>query len=280
MTTIYRSTEGERLVKEAYAGLLSHWPVPHETLRLPTREGETFVVASGAAGKPPLVLLHGAMSNSAAWMAHIATWSSRFRTYAVDLIGEPGFSAPARPSLASPAYAAWLDDVLDRLALDEVAIAGISLGGWLALDYAIRRPGRATKLALMCPGGIGRTKGLFKLKALLLASLGSWGRRQAAASVAGRAKLPPQVISYLGLLVEHVRPRLEPLPIFGDEALRGISAPVFVAVGGKDALLDSRETLLRVAAAVPDARIRYLPNAGHVIIGQAAPVLDFLGAGS
>jgi len=41
--------------------------------------------------------------------------------------------------LASDAYAGWLDDVLDQLGLERTALVGVSLGGWLAFDYAIRR---------------------------------------------------------------------------------------------------------------------------------------------
>ncbi|MET7399007.1 alpha/beta fold hydrolase [Dactylosporangium sp. NPDC005572] len=100
------------------------------------------------------MLLHGAIANSASWMGDAAEWSQRFRVYAVDVIGEAGLSAPARPPLDSDAYAARLDDVLDGLGLRGASFAGISLGGWLALDYAIRRPDRVDRLALLNPGGV------------------------------------------------------------------------------------------------------------------------------
>ena len=97
MKSIYKSAEGERAVGERYLTILKHWPVPNEQLRVPTREGGTFVVACGAENAPPLLLLHGAMANSAMWMGEVAAWAARFRVYAVDLIGEAGLSAPSRP---------------------------------------------------------------------------------------------------------------------------------------------------------------------------------------
>lgn len=72
------------------------------------------------------------------------------------MIGEAGLSAPSRPPLASDAYALWLDDLLRSLGLDRVSIVGVSLGGWLALDYATRRPERIERLAVLCPAGVGR----------------------------------------------------------------------------------------------------------------------------
>ena len=103
MTPIYTSPDGARAVEQRYRELLDGWPVPADHLRVPTREGETFVVASGRADAPPLVLLHGSGSNALMWAPDVAAWSERFRVYAVDLIGEPGLSAPARPPLTSGA---------------------------------------------------------------------------------------------------------------------------------------------------------------------------------
>jgi pimeloyl-ACP methyl ester carboxylesterase len=73
------------------------------------------VVACGALHDPPLLLLHGAQANAAAFMLDAALWSQRFRVYGVDIIGEPGRSAASRPPLNREAHALWLDDVLRGL---------------------------------------------------------------------------------------------------------------------------------------------------------------------
>src|SRR5579863_3860397 len=119
MTCLYRSEEGERMVKERYLKFLARWPVPNQQLRLATREGETFVVACGDPAAPPLVLLHGAGGNAAMWMGEVAVWAAHFRVYAVDMIGEAGLSAASRPPLRSGAHALWLDDVLNALGLEK-----------------------------------------------------------------------------------------------------------------------------------------------------------------
>jgi pimeloyl-ACP methyl ester carboxylesterase len=156
MKCVYKSEEGERQVQERYRRFLERWPVPSQQLRVPTREGETFVVACGDPAAPPLLLLHGSGGNAAMWMGDVAVWAAHYRVFAIDMLGEPGLSAPSRPPLESDAYALWLDDVMAALALERVSIVGMSLGGWLALDYATRRPQRVHSLALLCPGGVGR----------------------------------------------------------------------------------------------------------------------------
>lgn len=274
---IYRSAEGEALLRAAYARILQHWPVPHEARRLPTRQGETFVVMSGDPAAPPLVLLHGAGANASMWMGDVAQWAQRFRVYAVDVIGEPGESAPSRPSRTGPAHAEWLDDVLAGLGVAGADMVGISLGGWLALDYAIRRPGRVGKLALICPGGIGHVKLSFLLQSLALLVLGPWGRRRALAAAGGSVISGP-LAAYLTLIFTHFRPNRGALPRFSDPALSGLHMPVLMIVGAKDALLDSAESARRLARAAPQAKIVVLPEAGHFIGGQTAPILDFLTA--
>ncbi|WP_327085496.1 alpha/beta fold hydrolase [Nonomuraea sp. NBC_01738] len=274
MSMIYKSEAGARELLGHYRRALDAWPVPAEHVLVPTREGETFVLAAGPPDAPPLVLLHGSGSNTSMWRADIVTWSRHFRTYAVDLVGEPGLSAPSRPALNSDAVALWLDDVLAGLGITTAAFAGMSLGGWTALDYAIRRPERVTGLALMCPGGVGRQKVGWILKALLT---GGGGLRESAMAVAGLdADRDRQALDAVVLTFTHFNPRREKLPVFTDGALRGLSMPVLVIVGGRDAMFDSRRTARRVRACVPHATVNLLPEVGHAIFGQAEPIAEFL----
>jgi hypothetical protein len=51
---------------------------------------------------------------------------------------------------------------------------------------------------------------------------------------------------------------------------------VMAILGGKDVLLNSAETKLRLERNVPHVEIRYIPEAGHFIRNQTHAVLDFL----
>jgi pimeloyl-ACP methyl ester carboxylesterase len=278
---IYKSQEGARLVQERYREFLRRWPVPNQQLRVPTREGETFVVACGPEDAPSVLLFHGAGANAAMWMGDAASWSAHFRLYSVDVIGEPGLSAPSRPPLHSEAHALWLDDVLSGLALSRTSLVGISLGGWLALDYATRRPGRVESIALLCPGGLGRPKVSLLLKSTLLNLLGERGRNKLLQIALGPL---PQVSSpgsrafgeFSALILHHFRYRKTPLPIFSDEALESLTMPVLAILGGRDAILDSYETRERLRKCVPHAEISFLPEFGHLLVGQTARILEFL----
>lgn len=284
MAGIYRSAEGEGLVRERYQAFVKRWPVPNQQFHVPTSQGETFVVASGEEGAPALLLFHGSGGNSAMWMGDVAALAEHFRVYSIDMIGEPGLSAPERPPLASDAHALWLDDVLGALAVDRASIVGISLGGWLALDYATRRPDRVASLVVLCPGGVGRARRGIVWKALVLGMCGAWGERKLRQIVLGLGlqNAPPAVRvfgDFVALIHKHFRLRREKLPIFSDDALRRLTMPVLAIVGGKDALLDSAETKRRLERAAAHADVRYLPEAGHLIPRQTMPIREFLRQG-
>jgi pimeloyl-ACP methyl ester carboxylesterase len=215
------------------------------------------------------------------WMGDMPAFASSFRVCCIDMIGEPGLSAPARPSLSSDAYAAWLDDVLNRLSIRRAAMVGISLGGWLALDYAIRRPERVERIAVLCPGGIGRQKLGIVFATLLLQLFGRWGKRKLMERILGRAPADPgpavkAFIGFIALIHRHFRPRMVKLPVFSNHALRNLKVPMLAIVGGRDVLLDSRQTKRRLEQYTPGAQVIYLPQTGHLISGQTGTILEFL----
>jgi pimeloyl-ACP methyl ester carboxylesterase len=283
---IYRSGAGARAVEQRYREILDRWPVPYERLTVPTREGPTSVVVCGPPDAPPVLAVQGSGGNAAMWLRQIPVWAERLRVHAVDVIGEPGLSAPSRPPLDSGAYAAWLDDVLRELGVAQVSLVGVSFGGWLALDYATRRPERVTRLALLNPGGVGRQRIRVPLTSVLLRPFGAWGRRRTLRMAIGpAARTAPRpdgnelaLAGFVLLIFKHFRPRMGALPVFDDDTLRRLTMPVLAVVGGRDAMTDARATARRIEATVPRATVRLLPDAGHILPDQSAAVLDFLGS--
>lgn len=282
MTAIWKTPAGGEAVLARYRQLLEHWPAPNEQRLVPTAHGDTSVISAGPQGAPDVVLLHGSASNSASWMGDVATLARRFRVHAVDMIGEPGLSAPNRPPLASHVYADWLGEVLAGLGVTRCALVGISLGGWLSLEYATRRPEAVSAIVLLCPGGVGRHKNIL-VWALPLLLLGRWGRQKIMQRMAGGAPPPspsPEVVAYgefMDLTFANFRPRTEVLPPFTDAELARLEMPLLAILGAKDVMIDSAGTRERLVSNVAKAEVTWLPEAGHLLIGHAAEIDGFLG---
>jgi pimeloyl-ACP methyl ester carboxylesterase len=96
----------------------------------------------------PLLLIHGVGMQSASWAPQIAALSGQCRVIAVDMPGHGGSGhLPGKAEL--PDYLNWLDAVLDALDLDAVSLAGHSMGAMIVGGYAITRPGRVQRVALL-----------------------------------------------------------------------------------------------------------------------------------
>jgi pimeloyl-ACP methyl ester carboxylesterase len=277
--SLYKSPVGEKAVLALYDSVLEdHWPRPYETLNIPTRHGHTFVIASGQASGPALVLLHGAASNSAIWAADAAVFGRHHRVYAVDLLGEAGKSAPHRPAWDSPAHAEWLEEVFDALKLEKAALLGVSQGGWAALKLATYRPQRVSKLVLMCPGGVTPDHKSFYIRFLPLLLLGRWGARRANRLLFGNQPIPKEADEYLTLLMTHFKPRTGVVPLFTDQELGRLTMPVLLLGGGQDIIRDAGKIAARMQGLVPDLTTTIFPDAGHVLLDTTDPIASFLAA--
>jgi len=274
--SIYRSEAGERAIQSFYEDVLARWPVPHEQLHIPTALSDTFVIASGAPSAPPLLLLHGSSSNSAAWMGDVLAYSPHYRTYAVDIPGEPGKSAPARPSLKEEGYVGWLDDLLAALRVEQTAIVSISLGGWIALQYAIARPGRVDKLALLCPGGVTTPRPSWMLRLIVLSLFGERGMAAIKRAMFRDVPISEEVEAFMDLVQAHYHPRIEAPPVFSDQELAQVHMPTLLVAGEKDVAYNSRKTAARMRKLLPHFQAVLLPDAGHVLLGTPAQVVPFL----
>ncbi|GLX93858.1 alpha/beta fold hydrolase [Herbidospora sp. NBRC 101105] len=271
---IFTSPDAGRALLDRYRDLLDTWPVPAERLTVPTTLGDTFVLASGPPGAPPVILVHGAMANSLTWYGDIAAWSEHHRVYAVDIPGEPGLSAPNRPPIGD--YPGWLGEVMTGLGVESATVVGLSLGGWIATGLAVRDPRRVERLALICPGGIGRVRRGLLLVALLLLALGQRKRSQKlilGADLSGTGWFG----EFHDRINRDFKPRRTDLRIYTDAELAGLTMPVLVIAGDRDALINGPETARRVRANVPKADVRLLPGVGHLITGQTGTVNEFLG---
>lgn len=102
------------------------------------------------AGKgPPLLVLHGFMGSVATWSACVRAWASDYRVIAVDLVGHGQSAVPADVSRYTlDSCVADLEAIADALRLRSVRLLGYSMGGRVALYWALNHPERLAALLL------------------------------------------------------------------------------------------------------------------------------------
>lgn len=118
---------------------------------------ETVSVRSGArlfvrmrGSGPPVYLLHGNFVSSRMWAPQIDAFAEQYTVVAHD------FRGFGRSPGASSREPAWVDlaALMDALGHERAHIVGSSLGGSIALDFALVYPDRLDSLVVH-PGGIG-----------------------------------------------------------------------------------------------------------------------------
>lgn len=96
----------------------------------------------------PVLLIHGVGMQSAAWGPQIAVLSQHHHVIALDMPGHGG-SQPLAADAQLPVFVDWLLAALDGLGLDQVNLAGHSMGALIAGGFAVSHPGRVARVALL-----------------------------------------------------------------------------------------------------------------------------------
>lgn len=111
------------------------------------RDHDTCLFDSGG-DKPAMILLHALGLDWRMWSRVIPRLIPHFRVIAYDLRGFGGAAfAPQVHDLAH--YAQDVTDLMDRLALPSAHIVGLSLGGSIALEFALQQPERVDDLTVI-----------------------------------------------------------------------------------------------------------------------------------
>ena len=123
--------------------------------------GATLVRATAGSADPRaqvVLLVHGlGQWSEIAWSRLVARMSPARRYVAIDL---PGLGRSEKPDVRYDRayFAAALADVAQTLGTERYALAGHSLGGFLAAGHAAAHPQAVTHLALIAPAGFARVR--------------------------------------------------------------------------------------------------------------------------
>ncbi len=274
---VFKSPEGRDEIRRACGELFSRCPVPAESRFIDTGEfGKTHVLVSGNPEAPPLLLLHGTSVNAASWFSYFPDWAGDFHIFALDIPGQPGLSGENRPRLADGSMSRWLERVATELSLENFHLCGMSMGGWISLDYGLKHPESIRGMCILAPGGLAQFRLSFFMKMLPLSLLGKPGILKINRLVHGKAPVLPEFDAFSILISRHFRPFTERVPIFQDAAIKGIRFPLMYIGGKDDPMLNTGKSAGRLRRLLPDAEVRELEGIAHVILDEGPAVRNFL----
>ncbi|QYA24405.1 alpha/beta hydrolase [Gramella sp. MT6] len=124
--------------------------LPVKTIKL---NSETIAYVDEGSGEETLLFIHGLSSNLDSWKKNIAGLSSDYRCIAIDLPGY-GKSSRSKTDYSLSEYADILNEMVEKMDLKNVVLAGHSMGGQIAMHSVLKYPDTYKKLVLIAPAGI------------------------------------------------------------------------------------------------------------------------------
>jgi pimeloyl-ACP methyl ester carboxylesterase len=223
----------------------------------------------------PLIYLHGT-DGLAEWPSILDTLAERFDVIVPD---HPGFGATEVPQ--------WIDDVSDvayiyldavaKLGLSGVHVVGQSLGGWIALEMAVRSTQHLRSLTLIASAGI-HVKGVPKADIFMIdpeeharlayadPKLGEEAAERAGADKFQELAVLNRIASArYGWQPRFFNPRLE-------RWLHRVNVPTHVIWGDRDRIIPPAyaEAFHRL---IPGSTLTMIPDAGHLPHIERAPAV-------
>jgi pimeloyl-ACP methyl ester carboxylesterase len=224
----------------------------------------------------PLVLLHAYPLSSAMWLAQREELAKRFRVITPDLRGFGGSVLGED----EPSIDVMADDVAALLrgkGIDRAVIGGLAMGGFVAMAFCRRHPGRVLGLVLAnTPAGADSPERLARRQAIA-------ERIEAEESVEVLAEeLLPQLVGpttfrQRALVYGRVRGLVQSSPAKAAawaqramaartddvESLASIRVPALVIAGSEDELATEADARAMVDA-LPNAELLVMPRCGHL----------------
>ena len=225
---------------------------------------------SGGEGDP-LVVIHGGSEGAIAWAENMAELSGSYTVYVPDL---PGFgsSQPIEGDYYIPELVEFVDNFSHSLGLKSFHLMGHSLGGGVALSYALRFPHKIKKLVLISSLCLGREIALwvrFLSNSEICRGIGGavmailrgvkWVVGKLFATVVFVMPLSKFSMS-LGTKITTITEQTTVLI----HRLSEIMVPTLVIWGAKDPIVPARQAYA-AAELIPDCQVKVFEDCGHSV---------------
>ena len=220
---------------------------------------------------PAILFIHAFPLDHSMWQPQVEFFANRYRVIAIDLPGFGG-SQPAR-SWTIQGMGDELLSVLDGAGVERCTIVGLSIGGYIALPFAVKQPQRVEKLVLAhtrarADTDVERNNRTQMIQSLQQSGIGLLPERMLprllapTASVKIREQVSRTILTASAdaaiFAVTAMRDRSDATSV-----LKEVAQPTLVIAGADDAILKV-EDCRQMAEAIPHNAFTVIANAGHL----------------
>ena len=231
---------------------------------------------SGGCGDP-LIVIHGGSTGASAWRENVEELSQSYTVYVPDLPGF-GYSQPMDGDYYIPELVEFVDKFSHSLGLKSFHLMGHSLGGGVALSYALKFPHKIKKLVLVSSMCLGREIALwvrFLSTRILCRAIGGTilAVLRGAKWLAGLLSAHIEFVYPFSRTSIHLGSSLTTLKEQTTVLINRLSevmVPTLVVWGANDPIVPARQAYA-AAELIPDCQVKVFEDCGHSVYRDRIP---------
>jgi pimeloyl-ACP methyl ester carboxylesterase len=220
--------------------------------------------------RQPLILINGLAEQSETWFRNQRFWRRSFDVFMPNLLAYEGAALHRRIDAGEPISVDYLVEQLHRY-LDEFVqappyhIVASSLGGKVAVEFAVRHPELVSRMVLLCPSGMGDVEQLPIVEGVRRSDL----QALVDSVYFDRRQVDPGLVAFYRRQFTNRRWRsglLRTIRGTMDYSVRDrlplVQQPTLLVSGREDRIVDP-QTAAVAARALPNGHFLMVPHCGH-----------------
>lgn len=264
---IFKNEAAHKRLENWYQKFLERVDGKTKSIEVSTSNGNNHVLMVGDSSNPPLVCLHAMMTSSAHLAAELGSLLDKFYLILPDLPGQSARGLPTRLPYTDDSHAHWLNEIFDELNLQDAHLLGVSLGGFIARQFASSFPERVKSMILIVPAGITQgslIKGFIKIAwPMIMYKIRPTEERLQNFASHLLTTWDEDWAKYLGDSFNDFEANLKIPPIASDEDLENLTMPCLVIGAEEDISFPGDKVIERAETYIPKVETELLRNSKH-----------------
>ena len=225
---------------------------------------------------PAILFIHGHPFNQSMWDPQLAALTWKYRVITYDIRGYGASEVPTAEASTLETMAADINALLNHLNIPKAVIAGLSMGGQIAMAFAEQYPHRLSGLILAATFPQADTEEAIKTRRataerfLQQGSVLPGGEMIPKLIAPASLKRNPEIAVEVFTMIAHTPPAGAAAALRGralrkdyTESLTRITVPTLIIVGTEDSYIPL-ETAKQMHQSIPNSRLEIFEGIGHL----------------
>jgi len=269
--SIYKTKEGEKIVKELYDRQVQSLEVEYKDVYVDTRFGKTHILKVGKEDAKPILLFHGGNSTAPFSLKQNLYLIKDYQVYAPDTIGHPGKSDQNVLSSNTLEYGEWASDVIDSLGFERIICMGESFGGGILAKLMCISPEKISKAVLLVPAGIynaSKSRLIFSMGIPMMMYIATkkekWFEKAFLPMTTKGEPIDKDTLEMIRISFHHVKVNPNMPSNVNKEEIKNYQAPTLLLAGENDVLFPGEKVIERAKEIISNVEAYLLQDCGHL----------------